>query len=487
MRVGDRLRAIMRRVPANRFLSMRWWLAGAFALVAALTALAVVTVLNDRSEAAFRKYAEDFALGVSVSSAETLNNARTDTQLSRAASVIAANRRISVFVVGDDGRLLTPAVSNDVRWSAVPDGPKAVRAVQSGSRYIHGTRDGSALVIGLRLRHTSNRVVVVYALRPELRTQLGIVRNEFVSSALIAFLVGAAAGLSIAILTSRRLAKIAGAARRIGHGELSQPVVVDRFPDEVGSLAASIDQMRRQLQESFSVLRADRQRLRKQERTQREFATNAAHELRTPLASIVTAVEMLQTGAKDDPAALDDFLELIEHEAARLTRLTQALLALARAEAYEESPLIGEFRVRPVLDGVARGLSPAPAVRVTVDCDPALEALGEPILLEQAIASLAANAVEHTGEGSVTLAAVPDATAVSITVADTGTGIPAGEQERIFDRFYQANGAGAGFGLGLSIARDTVRVLGGEIHLVSGPGQGTTVEIRLPLATRVRA
>jgi signal transduction histidine kinase len=83
------------------------------------------------------------------------------------------------------------------------------------------------------------------------------------------------------------------------------------------------------------------------ERVQREFATNVAHELRTPLASIATAVEMLQTGAKDDPEARDDFLELIAREAARLTRLTRALLVLARADAGEEVPHRWPIRSRP--------------------------------------------------------------------------------------------------------------------------------------------
>src|SRR6185437_8999171 len=89
------------------------------------------------------------------------------------------------------------------------------------------------------------------------------------------------------------------------------------------------------------------------ERVQREFATNAAHELRTPLASIVTAVEMLQTGAKEDPAARDEFLDVIAREAGRLTRLTRALLVLARADAGDEQPRRATIALAPLLDQVA--------------------------------------------------------------------------------------------------------------------------------------
>ena len=92
------------------------------------------------------------------------------------------------------------------------------------------------------------------------------------------------------------------------------------------------------------------------ERVQREFATNAAHELRTPLASIVTAVEMLRTGAKDDPEARDEFLDVIAREADRLTRLTRALLMLARAELRDELPPPKPVDVGPLLDQVAASL-----------------------------------------------------------------------------------------------------------------------------------
>ena len=277
-------------------------------------------------------------------------------------------------------------------------------------------------------------------------------RNEFFQSALVAFILGAAAGLLVATLTGRRLARIARAAHAIGSGDFSTQVT-DRFPDEVGSLAGSIEEMRMQLAGAFELLRDDRNRLERlldrldegvvllrrdltvefangparelvgadlaespvgrevrrfavevfaselpaqlrlqtddertllvsaippgagadtvivvlmdetqrerAERIQREFATNAAHELRTPLASIVTAVEMLQTGAKDDEAARDEFLDVIETEAARLTRLTRALLLLARAEARQQEPRLANLVLADVLEHVA-GAAPRP-------------------------------------------------------------------------------------------------------------------------------
>src|SRR5213079_2818295 len=104
------------------------------------------------------------------------------------------------------------------------------------------------------------------------------------------------------------------------------------------------------------------------ELAEREFVTNAAHELRTPLTTIIGAVEVLQAGAKDDPAERDRFLAHIEREAARLARLARALLTLARARAGQEPPRVEAVSLASLLDEVADGLRPRDGVTVEVDC-----------------------------------------------------------------------------------------------------------------------
>jgi signal transduction histidine kinase len=568
---------------------MRWWLGLAFAIVAGLTALAVVTVLSNRSEQAFRTYAQEFAVGNTVAATETLKRVGPSSQLADDAAAIAARRRLALFVFDRNGKPLTPLRSQGVVWTSVPGGPEALRTALSGRRYIFGRSDGSAFVVGLRMHRGSGGAVVAYSLRPDLREQLGIVRHEFLQSALLAFAFGAALGLLIASLIAHRLARIAEAAKAIGGGDFDVHTH-DRFPDEVGSLAWSIESMRGQLQELFETLERDRARLERllarlnegvllvdrdlaveyanghahdllgvtghldeatlrpessdalhrlarelfttglpshaviddgertllvtgipptaegenaiivvedeservrNERVQREFATNAAHELRTPLASIVTAVEMLQTGAKDDRPARDEFLEVIAREAGRLTRLTRALLVLARAGARDELPHLGKVPVAPLLAQVAASLPRREGVVVGVDCPPALAIVGDADLLEQALSSVATNAVQHTAGGSVTMRGRQLNGSVVIEVVDTGSGIPAPNRARIFDRFYRAaerDGLSAanghdGFGLGLSIAREAVRTLGGEIELESEQSVGTTVRITLATAS----
>ena len=226
----------------------------------------------------------------------------------------------------------------------------------------------------------------------------------------------------------------------------------------------------------------------RRERAEREFVTNAAHELRTPLAAISSAVEVLQSGAKEIPADRDRFLDHIEREAARLSRLARALLVLARAQTNQEQPRREPVLLRPILDDVSAGLQVAADVSVEVVCPPDIAALSDPDLVEQTVVNLAANAAKHTQHGSIVLAAREGhGRRVVIEIRDSGSGIPSRERERVFDRFFRGDGGegeGEGFGLGLAIVRQSVRALGGKVSVRSGAEPGTTVEVMLPAAER---
>jgi len=222
----------------------------------------------------------------------------------------------------------------------------------------------------------------------------------------------------------------------------------------------------------------------RRERAEREFVANAAHELRTPLAAIANAVEALQLGAKEEPEDRDRFLALIDRQTTRLGRLVRALLALARTQTRQETLALGPVPLRPVIDQAIDGIEPAEDVEIEVSCPASLTALGQRSLLEQVVANLATNAVKHTRHGKVVLAADRvDADTVQILVGDTGPGIPPGDQDRIFDRFYQSgNGRQEGFGLGLAIVREAVQALGGTIEVDSAPQRGTVVRVTLAAA-----
>ncbi len=219
------------------------------------------------------------------------------------------------------------------------------------------------------------------------------------------------------------------------------------------------------------------------ERAQRDFVTNAAHELQTPLAAIASAVQVLQAGAKDEVKTRDRFLDHIDQAVNRLDRLTRALLVLARAQTREEAPRHEVIELRPLLEEVASALRPS-AVPVTVSCARETAVIANRPLLEQALVNLGGNALKHS-RSRVVLGARRVDRRVLIEVTDSGVGIPPWEQSRVFDRFYRVGDReGDGFGLGLAIVREAVEALNGELELDSSPN-GTRVSILLPGA-RVR-
>ncbi len=224
--------------------------------------------------------------------------------------------------------------------------------------------------------------------------------------------------------------------------------------------------------------------LERREQIEREFVANAAHELRTPVAAISSAVEVLEAGAKDRLPERDHFLAIIDRQSRRLARLSRSLLVLARAQTGEEVVQTVAVDLCSLLEEVAASLQTNDQVLVEVDCPVGLMVLAEPDLVEQVFSNLAANAAQHTRRGRIRITARPRGDdKVAIELVDTGDGIPSEMQPRIFDRFYRGGTHDAnGFGLGLAIVRQAVRALDGTIELDSAVDAGTTVRITLPIA-----
>jgi signal transduction histidine kinase len=263
------------------------------------------------------------------------------------------------------------------------------------------------------------------------------------------------------------------------HGEARTDAL--RAGDRVFAVAA------RELpaEDALLVVVRDRTEELRRELAEREFVSNAAHELRNPIAGISGAVEVLRAGAQDDPEAREHFLGRLAEDAERISRLTHSLLTLARVEAVGDSAR-DVVDIAIAADEATQAVAPPQHLSLSVEVEPALFVQGDPALVRQVMISLLTNAYKNTPpQGAVTLRGRRGTGGEAlIEVSDTGSGIPAEEQGRIFERFYRGSNSleQEGFGLGLSIARRMVEVMGGEIGVRSEVGRGSAFWVSLAVA-----
>ena len=234
----------------------------------------------------------------------------------------------------------------------------------------------------------------------------------------------------------------------------------------------------------LAVLRNRTEELRR-EVAEREFVSNAAHELRNPIAGISGAIEVLRAGAKDDPEAREHFLHRLQEDSERISRLTESLLTLARMEAVGEGGAEA-LDVALVIEESVEAVAAPDGVEVTIEPEAGLAAQADRVLLRQVLIGLLTNAFKNTpAPGTVIMRSMRGLVGeVRIEVIDSGTGIAPEEVNRIFERFYRGSGSleQEGFGLGLSIARRMVDVMGGQIGVESIEGGGSTFWVRLRAA-----
>ena len=233
----------------------------------------------------------------------------------------------------------------------------------------------------------------------------------------------------------------------------------------------------------------DLTRLRQLEGVRQEFVANVSHELRTPLSLIKSAAETLLDGAKDDPAALARFLQIIDKHANRLALLIDDLLLLSTLDSgglrLNRQPLPFRSTVQEAIDDL-RPRALARDVTIENSVPAALVALADNDRMRQVISNLLDNAIKYGRAGGTTRVAgsiLPDGK-IEVTVVDDGPGIPKESQERIFERFYRVDKARSreqgGTGLGLAIVKHVIQAHGGEVRIESEPGNGSRFILTLP-------
>lgn len=290
----------------------------------------------------------------------------------------------------------------------------------------------------------------------------------------IAVLISLVGGYLMAKNALRPVDEIVTQARKISAENLDLTIPVRNPRDEIGRLGTTINAMLTRLHQSFAQVR--------------QFSADASHELRTPLTIMRGEIELALRNPKT-PEEYRAVLESALEEIMRMTAIIDNLLVLAKAdqgryhadfsevdlgalvqELYEDSEVLAERKDIHV------------ALRETAD----IRIVGDRLRLRQLILNLIDNAIKYTPQGgTVTLRLGKENGSARIQVSDTGIGIPADEQTKIFDRFYRVDKARSrelgGSGLGLSIAKWIAELHRGTITVQSSPHEGSTFTVLLPL------
>jgi two-component system sensor histidine kinase SenX3 len=239
------------------------------------------------------------------------------------------------------------------------------------------------------------------------------------------------------------------------------------------------------------VLADDQTYARRIEETRRDFVVNISHELKTPIGAISLLAEAAEDAA-DDPPAVRKFASRLSVESARLSDLVSQIIDLSRLQADDPLANAEEVDIDEILaDAVDRCHVDAQQrqVSLTVAGTTGCRVLGSSRQLSVAVGNLVENAVVYSDPGARVVVAAhrqarSDDDYVEITVSDNGIGIPSGELERIFERFYRVDyarsRANGGTGLGLAIVKHIAATHGGEVSVWSQPGHGSTFTIRIP-------
>ena len=286
------------------------------------------------------------------------------------------------------------------------------------------------------------------------------------------------------LLTRSALSPIEGLvamARRIGESSLNRRLPGPRTDDEVGRLAATLNDMLDRIERGVEV--------------QRRFTADASHELRSPLSRLRAELEIALRRSRT-PGEYEDVLRSSLDEVERLSGVTEELLTLARLDAGEghQAPPAPVLLADVVAEAVTR-LAPAArrrGVLIVSELTPGIAVDVAPGALATVIDNLVSNALKFSPpDGRVSICTLAAGSEALLSVSDSGPGIPPDEVPRLFERFFRgraSHGPGApGVGLGLAICRAVVEARGGRITAQSRPGAGATFTVHLPLAGPARA
>jgi len=395
----------------------------------------------------------------------------TDARREVAASAMPPNRN-------ERDRTRLPAAS---KISGVLD---AVARTPDSSLYFATLSDGDSdyRIVGRRVqaRGTPHALVVLRSLHDQ-EDLLEAASYTLIISVPVALLLASIGGYFLARKSLAPVVRMSATASRIGAANLHERLPVANERDELGGLALVINGLLARLDTSFEQ--------------QRRFMADASHELRTPIAIMRSEAEVVLSEPETSNQELRESIAIFKDETKRLTGIVEDLFMLARADAGQYKLTPKEFYLDELAGEVARAVRALAAERelsFQLDAAEEMPFRGDENLLRRLLLNLVDNAIKYTpSAGAVTVSCKREGNRYIITVSDTGPGIPAEAQPRIFDRFYRADsarsraeddaaGLTSGAGLGLSIARWVAEAHEGSLELLHSSTAGSVFQLILP-------
>ncbi len=462
------------RVPAvsvagavGRLNPARWGIAGRSAAASAVMVFLALTVAGAMLLAimvhSLLGNVDDAATGKVGEIAAAL---QTDTPDELDPALLATNDHISVVQVVD--------ATGTVRARSAGAPAKALLAAADiGTTLRRGIPDGRAddIRLSARLVHTAvgAYTVIVGAGSEAVEATVTSVALLLAVAAPVVSAVAALAGFRLVRRSLSSVDAIRRQVAQISASELTERVPVPDTRDEVSALAETMNAMLARVEEGH--------------RSQRRFVGDASHELRSPLATIISALEVVDA----HPELLTTTLatDMLLPEAHRMRNLVEDLLLLARADETGLPTGTDPVALHDILSDEAARLRRTTALTVDLAAEPAA-VVGEHRALSTVVRNLADNAARHA-RTRIELATHTHGDAVVVSVADDGAGIAAADRDRVFDRFVRLDTdrsrQAGGSGLGLAIVAEIVAAHRGTISVGGRGGGGTTVSVVLPLGT----
>lgn len=457
-------------------------LQGKYVATYLLLVVAIVLVLNtyplimaqnmvfSAKEASLKRQA--LAIGSALAVSEVL----TEDGVAQAMELLDDMQGTRVLVTNESGLILYDSSTLEKRTGDYAITAEVVKALRGEDVCRSEYRQGAfrtRVAVPTVYRGVTLGAVYLYEYDTEQAEVLLSIQSTLRYISVVICVVALVAALILSKALTRNTSRLLGGIRSVREGEYNHRIEV-KGKDEMAQLAMEFNELTDRLQTIEEV--------------RRRFVSDASHELKTPLASIRLLADSILQNSSVDMETVREFVSDIGEEADRLTRISQRLLALSRLDARLQRERV-PVDVGQVVEKVGHMLLPlAHSVQVELryQFQPHCMVLATQDDLYQVAFNLMENAVKYNQPGgSVTVEVAREEYWITLTVQDTGVGIPEEDLLRVFDRFYRVDKArsreAGGTGLGLSIARDTARLHGGDIMAQRGPdGVGARFTARFP-------